>query len=405
MEQAASLKDDGTVQVGTLPEVVSPTSAPKLQRMPRPGEPAPWFHAATDEDPNFSFDTVAGRRVVLSFFGDMQGDPLQSLLGSIRAALDQTDRSQFAFFGVGTGSDGEQAALFKQMVPVGYLFLDRDRAVSELYGAAPIEDQGAAIRVTSFVLDERLRVVGVIPWTGDGAQHADDLLGALRALPGDIPETSAPVLIIPRIFEPELCTSLIGYYARHGGETSGFMRDVDGRTRLIHDARHKRRKDRAVDAEQLRLACQHRIHDRLVPEIEKAFQFRATRIERYIVACYEAEDAGHFRAHRDNTTLGTAHRRFAVSLNLNTGDYEGGMLRFPEFGRRLYQPPLGGAVVFSCSLLHEATPVTQGTRYAFLPFLYDEASAALRDKNRRLVADRNKHPISQAPNSGGGVRD
>ena len=85
-----------------------------------------------------------------------------------------------------------------------------------------------------------------------------------------------------------------------------------------------------------------RIHDRLVPEIFKAFQFKATRIERYIVACYEAETGGHFRAHRDNTTKGTAHRRFAVSLVLNTGEFEGGNLRFPEFGRQTYCPPAGG---------------------------------------------------------------
>ena len=36
-------------------------------------------------------------------------------------------------------------------------------------------------------------------------------------------------------------------------------------------------------------------------------------------------------------------------------------------------------MVFSCSLLHEATPVTRGIRYATLPFLYDDAAAALRD--------------------------
>ena len=39
---------------------------------------------------------------------------------------------------------------------------------------------------------------------------------------------------------------------------------------------------------------------------------------------------------------------------------------------RTYRPPTGGAVVFCCSLQHEATPVTRGRRYAFLPFLYGE---------------------------------
>ena len=113
---------------------------------------------------------------------------------------------------------------------------------------------------------------------------------------------------------------------------------------------------------------------RLFAEIKKAFAFEATRTERHLIACYDAADKGFFAPHRDNTTAGTAHRRFAVTLNLNTGEYEGGALSFPEYGPELYQPATGGALVFSCSLLHEATAVTRGKRYCYLPFLYDEAA-------------------------------
>jgi hypothetical protein len=42
-------------------------------------------------------------------------------------------------------------------------------------------------------------------------------------------------------------------------------------------------------------------------------------------------------------------------------------------------------VVFSCSLLHEARPVTSGKRYAFLPFLYDDEGADLRERNLAFV--------------------
>jgi hypothetical protein len=42
-------------------------------------------------------------------------------------------------------------------------------------------------------------------------------------------------------------------------------------------------------------------------------------------------------------------------------------------------------VVFSCSLLHEATPITAGKRYAFLPFLYDDAAAKIRQKNLKYL--------------------
>jgi hypothetical protein len=43
-------------------------------------------------------------------------------------------------------------------------------------------------------------------------------------------------------------------------------------------------------------------------------------------------------------------------------------------------------VVFSCSLLHAVSKVTRGRRYAFLPFLYDEPAARLREENARFLA-------------------
>jgi len=42
-------------------------------------------------------------------------------------------------------------------------------------------------------------------------------------------------------------------------------------------------------------------------------------------------------------------------------------------------------VVFSCSLLHEVVPMIRGRRFAFLPFLYDDAAAELRDANLKFL--------------------
>ena len=109
-------------------------------------------------------------------------------------------------------------------------------------------------------------------------------------------------------------------------------------------------------------------------------------MERYIVSCYAAEDEAHFRAHRDNTTKGTAHRRFAVSINLNA-DFEGGEVSFPEYGSRSFKAPIGGAVIFPCALLHAVSKVTSGRRYAFLPFLYDEEAAKVRETNNQFLGD------------------
>jgi predicted 2-oxoglutarate/Fe(II)-dependent dioxygenase YbiX len=199
-------------------------------------------------------------------------------------------------------------------------------------------------------------------------------------------EVQAPVLILPDVFEPAFCKTLIGLYAAHGGEESGFMREVNGKTVKMHDADHKRRRDYVIEDPAVIAETQQRIRRRIVPEILKAHQFQVTRMERYIVACYAAEDGGHFRAHRDNTTKGTAHRRFAVTINLNA-EFEGGELSFPEYGPKSFKPPPGGAVVFSCSLLHAASKVTHGIRYAFLPFLYDDAAAKIREQNNPFLGE------------------
>ncbi len=47
------------------------------------------------------------------------------------------------------------------------------------------------------------------------------------------------------------------------------------------------------------------------------------------------------------SNAGAQHRRFAVSINLNN-NFEGCDLMFPEFGRKVYRPSEGGALVFSC---------------------------------------------------------
>jgi len=366
------------------------------------GEPAPWFEVRSPVNPRFQFATVAGRYVVLCFFASATEPASRRVLDDILQHRALFDDETCCFFGISIDPGDEREARIKEMRPGIRLFWDFDCRVSRLFGACGDETDNnptqSSYRRFTLVLDERLRVVAVLPFDQQPEQHVPGLLQILSALPplesARLASVPAPILIVPRIFEPELCRRLIRYYEEHGGVESGFMRDVGGKTVEIHDYSHKRRRDQEITDEHLRQACMFRIHDRLVPELVKAFQFRATRIERYLVACYDSTTGGYFRAHRDNTTKGTAHRRFAVSLNLNTGEYEGSLLRFPEFGRQLYESPAGGAVVFSCSLLHEATPVTQGRRYAFLPFLYDDAAAQIRQENQRFVAGDVPPPVA-----------
>jgi hypothetical protein len=127
------------------------------------------------------------------------------------------------------------------------------------------------------------------------------------------------------------------------------------------------------------------LSNRISPWLMKAFHYRATRIERYLVGCYDAKTLDHFSAHRDNTTKATRHRQFAVSVFLND-DYEGGELVFPEFGHHAIKGKTGSACVFSGSLMHMVRRVTVGKRYVFIPFLFDEAANTVRQANEKYLA-------------------
>jgi predicted 2-oxoglutarate/Fe(II)-dependent dioxygenase YbiX/peroxiredoxin len=343
------------------------------------GEAAPFFHApALGGAARYAFDTVAGRAVLMLFFGTAARADTAAALAEVERQRSLFDDETACFFGVTVDPADAAKGRIAQQLPGIRFFLDYDREVSRLFGAELGDGQ---YRPHWLLFDPMLRVVGLWPLEG-GTAALEALARFVQPLP--LVET-APVLVVPGIFEPTLCRHLISLYDRAGGEESGFMREVNGKTVLVTDPAHKRRRDHVIGDPELQGQLALRIRKRLVPMLKRAFQFQATRMERYIVACYDAEAGGHFRPHRDNTTKGTAHRRFAVTINLNAGDYEGGDLRFPEFGRRTYRAPTGGAVVFSCSMLHEAMPVTRGTRYAFLPFLYDDEAAREREANNAFL--------------------
>jgi predicted 2-oxoglutarate/Fe(II)-dependent dioxygenase YbiX len=336
-----------------------------------PGDPAPSFFAVTRTNPRYAFDVAAGRYLLLALVAN--GD--DAFVETVERVLAEQapDGETLAFFGL--TRDADRWNRCEDRLPGARWMLDEPGAAFAALGASEGPGWSGWILV-----DPNFRILLTLP-----AAETERLAKILPGLPPPAAHAGfdllAPVLVIPRVFEVELCQALIAAYDADGGEASGFMREVDGKTVEVRDPNHKIRRDLVLAPGELRDAVRARIHRRLAPQIAKAFQFKATRMERDLVACYDAADNGFFRAHRDNTTKGTAHRRFAVTINLNADDYEGGDLRFPEFGPRGYRAPTGGAVVFSCSLLHEALPVTYGKRYAFLPFLYDEAAAQVREQN------------------------
>ena len=383
------------------PDLTDPSADPFANPSASPyasltvGDPAPWFRGRCTSNPDFAFDTVAGRYVVLGFFGSAGDGPGRRALAAVEAHRALFDDDRACFFGVSADPDDEREVRVREAMPGLRHFWDFDGRIARLYGVAPrggdAPEPGATVglRRRWLVLDPTLRVAAVFPLAEDAA-----LFAYLAGLPPPDRfagfEVPPPILVLPDVFEPALCRDLIERYDRHGGAASGFMRDVGGRTVQVQDPGHKMRRDHVLADPDLIRVTQGRMLRRVAPELRRIFAFEATRMERHLVGCYAADDGAHFRAHRDNTTKGTAHRRFAVSINLN-GDFEGGAVSFPEYGRRGYTAPPGGAVVFPCALLHAVSRVTRGRRYAFLPFLYDEAAARVREANSGALADGSRY--------------
>ena len=357
------------------------------------GDPAPLFIQRSGSNPRFVFDTAAGRYIVLCLGATASDKHAQAAIQAVKSRPQFFDDTTGSFFFVSVDPSDEAESRITESYPGYRIFWDFDGQVGALYGALPVDakpgSRGVQVRRLWVVLDPTLRVMKVIPFEPDGSDikaffdYIDHLPPPARFAGFEL---QAPILVLPNVFEPELCGRLIGLYEAHGGAESGFMREVDGKTVTVADHSHKRRKDFEIVDDDLIRELQGRFNRRIVPQIQKVHQFKVTRMERYIVSCYAAEDEAHFRAHRDNTTKGTAHRRFAVSVNLNE-DFDGGEVSFPEYGPRSFKAPPGGAVVFSCSLLHAVSKVTRGRRYAFLPFLYDDEAAKIREANNAFLGE------------------
>ena len=206
--------------------------------------------------------------------------------------------------------------------------------------------------------------------------YAEDLSSYLDRLCDKRPEIvrpTAPVLYVPRVLDGAQCRWLIDLHETGGNSPTGVFKSDEREPGGVLDRETKIRRDHVVTEPDVARALQRLIVKRLVPELFKAFSFRARYVKEFKIGRYDAEDGGFFKPHRDNYDE-VGGRRFAMTLNLNSGEYEGGELRFPEYGPDLYRPDSGDAVVFSCYHVHEVLPLTAGRRYVLLAFFYGAES-------------------------------
>lgn len=248
---------------------------------------------------------------------------------------------------------------------------DPKGAISEAYldGAGiAAADRG---QLVAFVLDANQRILEII--SGRGETVADRAQAFLAALPpppaGAILHANAPILVLPALLDQAMCQGLIDRWHRDGHEEGTVGSVVGGSEFDRVYTKYKKRRDHRIMDMAVHRQLQRLIGRRIAPELEKAFHFEGFRFDRFLVVCYDGARGDYFRAHRDNLSSETADRAFAMTINLNAEEFEGGELVFPEFGPHRYRAGTGGAVIFSCSLVHEALPVTKGARFALLTFL------------------------------------
>lgn len=356
-------------------------------RLLEPGDPAPQFRQRCTACERFAFDSAAGRYTVLCFFGTAADDLGRRMLQVVDDHRKLFDDDRMAFYGVTIDPEDEREPRVRETLPGVRFLWDSDGTVSRLYGAVPIDAQPGPVSFRRFwmVLDPAQRVRAVFPGDSDGENLAQ-LVRYLRSLPPINAyaglQVHAPVLALPGVFEPELCRRLVELHDKSAGAEPNALAEAGA---AIAGLPSRRRIDVRVGDPELRTLLQQKVNRRVVPEVLKLFQFDITRMERYVISCYDSRSGGHYSAHRDNGVQSTAHRRFALSINLNE-EFDGGQVVFPEYGGKSFKLPTGGALVYSCSLLHEVRPVTRGRRYAFVPFVYDEAAAQLRERNLQSLA-------------------
>jgi predicted 2-oxoglutarate/Fe(II)-dependent dioxygenase YbiX len=217
------------------------------------------------------------------------------------------------------------------------------------------------------------------------------IAACLECLDRLVSAVPAPVLILPNVLPQVICRTLVDRLEL-SNSVEGKVAGVDPAgmpTCYVNRALKSRRdfqirRDDPLDSRLRRLLL-----ERCSPEIAKAFQTEIAYADRLMLARYDAPH-GWFKRHRDNASGNVAFRQFAITVNLNTGDYEGGHLTFPEYNDQPYTAPTGAGIIFSASLLHEVSYVTRGSRYALLTFFHSEAAEVHRRQYEARIVARQK---------------
>ncbi|MEZ5830785.1 MAG: 2OG-Fe(II) oxygenase [Dongiaceae bacterium] len=341
-------------------ETYAPTSPLSARHRLEPGDRFPDFVLADQNDTVRAFSQRARGWAMAILL-----DPNDALRGSLRMLADAYQAAELDCIMIDASARGAE--------PWPCVLADEAGRIRQSLREMCGQPTDADARPLAFLLDRNQRVLALSE-DGDLAQWALDRWSREPSQePGRQVAETAPVLIIPNVLTRGQCRALIERWSIRGHAEGTVTSLVQGEQvhRVYDDL--KKRLDHKIDEPAVEKPLLALIGRRIAPELDRAFHYRRFRFDRPYVVCYDATRGDYFRRHRDNQTPATADRQFALTINLNSEEFEGGELLFPEFGQARYKPPTGGAILFSCSLLHEALPVTRGQRFALLSFLRDAA--------------------------------
>ncbi len=323
-------------------------------------------------EPQLLYDLHFGQPMTLFVFDSPETPDIRLALDAL--GRDHPDWAQINRIAVVRGTPAQCAGLVNDESGAFAVLADDGTVTAHLLGFPPAGQR----LITAFALDSNLRIIERLEYSAGG--NLDAFVQQVAAVDkreaprsGQVCRQQAPVLFIPRVLDALFCDELIALFEKDGGQPSGVSYLEGDKATWKPDPGVKIRRDLYLNEEHWINRIREMLMRRVLPEIQRCFNYQVTQHDPFKLICYDAETGGYFRPHRDNESRDTLHRRFAMTINLNTGDYTGGQLRFPEFSTDLYEPERGGAVIFSCSLLHEATNVTKGKRYALLSFFFGES--------------------------------
>jgi len=339
------------------------------------GDMAPPFVLPSDSGSDFDIyaDTVAGQYVAIVFCPDGIAEATEQLAEFARQH-ESLRQNGILVVAVSKEPASVLAKRREQLTLPFHLLSDQENKLFVSYGVAA-DGGGQAV---TLVVRPNQHVFSVIH---DGL-HAAEVLNRVSAQKDLQAEISfgfqPPILMVPDVLTADDCQWLIGAFTDEDlpvVSTREFvgMRargEINGEIKVeASDYGRVDRTDMYIVSDRLRSRISQRFQTRLLPEIKKAFHYPVSRYEGLSISRYEGERGGEAHGHRDNSMPEVAERRFAVSINLNAEEFEGGGVRFTEFSKQVYRAPTGGALVFSCSLFHEAMAITKGHRFVLLTFL------------------------------------